>query len=91
MPIFHWSGRTAKGQDVSGKMEAAFKDEVVRSLQMQKITVISIIEKNHVEMTTPLDPSATRPPQQIFGRIVFVVLLVLAICLCIGLIRKFAG
>ncbi len=80
-----------KGQDVSGKMEAAFKDEVVRSLQTQKITVISIIEKNHGDMTTPLDPSTTRPSQQIFGRIVFIVLLVLAICLCIGLIRKFTG
>jgi len=89
MPIFHWSGRTAKGQDVSGKMEAAFKDEVVRSLQTQKITVISITEKNGGDMTTSLEPSASRPSEQILGRIVFIVLLALGICLCIGLIWKF--
>lgn len=85
MPIFHWSGRTAKGQDVSGKMEAAVKDEVVRSLQAQKISVISITEKDR----SSLEPTATGPSEQILGGIVFIVLLVLAICLCIGLIWKF--
>jgi len=90
MPKFHWSGRTAKGQEISGEMEAAVKDEVVRALQAQKITVSSITEKNHGDMTTTsFEPSETRPSP--LGRIVFIVLLVLAICMCIGLLRKFIG
>jgi type II secretory pathway component PulF len=89
MPIFHWSGRTTKGQEVSGNKEAAFKEEVVRALQAQNITVISITEKNHSDMTTSQEPSATRPSP--LGRIVFIVLLILTICMIVGLIRKFIG
>jgi type II secretory pathway component PulF len=91
MPKFHWSGRTTKGQEVSGTKEAAYKEEVVRALQAQKITVISIAEKNQRHMT-PMpdpDPSAMRPSPM--GRIVFIVLAILAICMIVGLIRKFIG
>ena len=89
MPIFHWSGRTTKGQEVSGNKEAAFKEEVVRALQAQNITVISVTEKNRGEATTSLEPSANQPSEQTLGRIVFFVLLILGICLCIGLILNF--
>lgn len=89
MPKFHWSGRTIRGQEISGEMEAAVKDDVVRSLQARKITVSSVSEKNQGDMTTSLEPSATRPSAM--GRIVFIVLAILAICMCIGLIRKFIG
>jgi hypothetical protein len=71
-------------------MEAAVKEEVVRSLQAQKITVSSVTERNQGDMTpTSLEPSATRPSAM--GRIVFIVLAILFICMCIGLIRKFIG
>jgi type II secretory pathway component PulF len=87
MAVFHWTGKTTKGQEVSGKMEAAFKEEVVRALQAQRITVISITEKNQNNISTSQEPSATRP--SLLGRIVFIVLLVLAICMIVSLIRKF--
>lgn len=90
MPKFHWSGRTVRGQEISGEMEAAVRDDVVRSLQARKITVSSVSEKNQGDMTTTsLEPSATRPSAM--GRIVFIVLAILAICMCIVLIRKFIG
>lgn len=91
MPDFHWTGKTANGQDVSGKMKAASKEEVVRFLQAQKITIRSITEKNPKDVTTSLESSSTQKSDKTLGRIVFIVLLVLAICMCIGLIRKFIG
>lgn len=70
-------------------MEAAVKEEVVRSLKAQKITVTSVTEKNRSEMTTSLDPSATQQSGQKLDHVVFIVLLILGICLCIGLMWKF--
>jgi type II secretory pathway component PulF len=89
MPTFHWTGKTVKGQEISGKMEAAFKDEVVRALQAQKISIISVTEKNRSDMTTQLESSATQPTEQKLGRIVWILLLILGICMCIGLIWRF--
>jgi type II secretory pathway component PulF len=89
MPTFHWTGRTSKGQEISGDKEAPYKEEVVRALKTQNITVISISEKNPRNTPTLSDPSATRPSPM--GRVVFVVLAILAICMVIGLIRKYLG
>ena len=72
-------------------MEAAVKEQVVRSLKAQKITITSVTEKNRSEMTTSLEPSATQPSGRTFNRIIFIVLFILGICLCVGLILKFIG
>jgi type II secretory pathway component PulF len=89
MPTFYWTGKTTKGQEISGTKEASYKEEVVRALQAQKITVISIAEKNQGDNTTLTDPSEIQPSPM--GRIVFIVLAILTICMIIGLIRKFIG
>lgn len=90
MAAFQWKGRDAQGHVIQGELVAPSKEEVVRRLRGQHITVTSITERGG-RSGEPLDPDrgAARVPGESspFRAILIVIGIIAVILLVIELAR----
>jgi len=59
VPKYHWQARTARGQEMSGDLEARSKEDAMSRLRSQSFTVTSIEEKR--TRGEPEDPDRLMP------------------------------